>query len=69
MKEKLNQLLKDVDNSYNMALIKLPMTVRKMVWLEHCSKLSQIHISFIKTIFLKEPLKKLSHRHIFCNFF
>ncbi|XP_026204584.1 borealin isoform X2 [Anabas testudineus] len=36
MKEKLNQLLKDVDNSYNMALIKLPMTVRKMVWLEHC---------------------------------
>lgn len=36
MKEKLNQLLKDVDNSYNMALIKLPMSVRKMSWLEHC---------------------------------
>ncbi|KAF3707242.1 Borealin Cell division cycle-associated protein 8 Dasra-B [Channa argus] len=36
MKEKLNQLLKDVDNSYNMALIKLPMAIRKMSWLEHC---------------------------------
>lgn len=48
MKEKLNQLLKDVDNSYNMALIKLPMTVRKMLWLEQCSKLSPIHIHFIK---------------------
>uniref|UniRef100_A0A3Q0S6E7 Cell division cycle associated 8 n=1 Tax=Amphilophus citrinellus TaxID=61819 RepID=A0A3Q0S6E7_AMPCI len=38
LKEKLNQLLKDVDNSYNMALIKLPKAVRQMSWLEHCSK-------------------------------
>ncbi|XP_037649802.1 borealin [Sebastes umbrosus] len=35
MKEKINQLLKDVDNSYNMALIKLPKAVRQMGWLEH----------------------------------
>ncbi|KAM4724779.1 borealin isoform 2-T2 [Anableps anableps] len=37
MKEKLNQLLKDVDNSYNMALIKLPQAVRQMVWLQLCN--------------------------------
>ncbi|XP_072227321.1 borealin [Leuresthes tenuis] len=36
LKEKINQLLKDVDNSYNMALIKLPKAVRQVVWLEHC---------------------------------
>ncbi|XP_034748264.1 borealin [Etheostoma cragini] len=35
LKEKINQLLKDVDNSYNMAQIKLPKAVRQMVWLEH----------------------------------
>uniref|UniRef100_A0A3B3D566 Cell division cycle associated 8 n=1 Tax=Oryzias melastigma TaxID=30732 RepID=A0A3B3D566_ORYME len=40
MKEKINHLLKDIDNSYNMALIKLPMAVRQMVWLEFCSKSS-----------------------------
>ncbi|XP_023129755.1 borealin isoform X2 [Amphiprion ocellaris] len=36
MKEKINQLLKDVDNSYNMALIKLPKAVRQTSWMEHC---------------------------------
>ncbi|XP_035537326.1 borealin [Morone saxatilis] len=36
LKEKINQLLKDVDNSYNMALIKLPKAVRQTTWLEHC---------------------------------
>ncbi|XP_068567408.1 borealin [Cebidichthys violaceus] len=35
MKEKINQLLKDVDNGYNMAIIKLPKAVRQMTWLEH----------------------------------
>lgn len=35
MKEKINQLLKDVDNSYNMALIKLPSAVRQTLWMEH----------------------------------
>lgn len=35
LKERINQLLKDVDNSYNMALIKLPKAVRQMTWLEH----------------------------------
>lgn len=40
MKEKIHQLLKDVDNSYNMALIKLPRAVRQMAWLEHCSELT-----------------------------
>ncbi|XP_034401763.1 borealin [Cyclopterus lumpus] len=35
MKEKINQLLKDVDNSYNMALIKLPKAVRQTNWLEY----------------------------------
>ncbi|XP_029299108.1 borealin isoform X2 [Cottoperca gobio] len=34
MKEKLNQLLKDVDNSYNMALIKVSKADRQMPWLE-----------------------------------
>ncbi|KAI4818262.1 hypothetical protein KUCAC02_011612 [Chaenocephalus aceratus] len=34
MKEKLNHLLKDVDNGYNMALIKLPKAVRQMPWME-----------------------------------
>ncbi|XP_034560509.1 borealin [Notolabrus celidotus] len=36
LKEKLNQLLKDVDNSYNMALIKLPKAIRQTAWLDHC---------------------------------
>nr|XP_046274347.1 borealin [Scatophagus argus] len=36
LKEKINQLLKDVDNSYNMALIKLPKAFRQTAWLEHC---------------------------------
>lgn len=35
LKEKINQLLKDVDNSYNMALIKLPKAVRQTSWVEH----------------------------------
>ncbi|XP_075867496.1 borealin [Nelusetta ayraudi] len=35
MKEKINQLLKDMDNSANMALLKLPMSVREMNWLEY----------------------------------
>ncbi|XP_068432068.1 borealin [Clinocottus analis] len=35
MKEKINQLLKDVDNSYNMALIKLPKAVRQTNWLDY----------------------------------
>lgn len=35
LKERINQLLKDVDNSYNMAVIKLPKAVRQMAWLEH----------------------------------
>lgn len=37
MKEKIKQLLKDVDNSYNMALIKLPRAVRQMNWLQFCN--------------------------------
>ncbi|XP_067112280.1 borealin isoform X1 [Osmerus mordax] len=36
LKEKRNHLLKDADNCYNMALIKLPTAVRRMNWLEHC---------------------------------
>ncbi|XP_023832186.1 borealin [Salvelinus sp. IW2-2015] len=36
LKEKTNSLLKDADNFYNMAVIKLPKTVRQMNWLEHC---------------------------------
>ncbi|KAL3043587.1 hypothetical protein OYC64_003447 [Pagothenia borchgrevinki] len=34
MKEKLNHMLKDVDNGYNMLLIKLPKSVRQMPWIE-----------------------------------
>ncbi|XP_054910967.1 borealin [Poeciliopsis prolifica] len=36
MREKINQLLKDVDNSCNMALIKLPRTLRQTGWLQLC---------------------------------
>ncbi|KAF7667260.1 hypothetical protein LDENG_00069890 [Lucifuga dentata] len=36
LKEKRNQLLKDIDNSYNMALIKLPKAIRQMNWLDYC---------------------------------
>ncbi|XP_036372214.1 borealin [Megalops cyprinoides] len=36
LKERMNSLLKDADNFYNMALIKLPKTVRQMNWLEFC---------------------------------
>ncbi|XP_026156472.1 borealin [Mastacembelus armatus] len=36
LKAKIDQLMKDVDSSYNMALIKLPMAVRQMNWLEYC---------------------------------
>ncbi|XP_071381429.1 borealin [Centroberyx affinis] len=36
LKEKRNHLLKSADNSYNMALIKLPKAVRIMNWLDHC---------------------------------
>lgn len=53
LKEKINQLLKDVDNSYNMALIKLPKAVRQMVWLERCSKLTQAHRSDLYCLCLK----------------
>ncbi|CAJ1083183.1 borealin [Xyrichtys novacula] len=35
MKERMNQLLKDVENSYNMALIKLPKAIRQTLWLDH----------------------------------
>ncbi|KAJ0003641.1 hypothetical protein NQD34_008739 [Periophthalmus magnuspinnatus] len=38
LKEKLSQLLKDVDNGYNMAIIKLPKAVRQLNWIEHCSQ-------------------------------
>ncbi|XP_047461494.1 borealin-like [Mugil cephalus] len=36
LKEQMYQLLKDVDNSYNMAIITLPLAVRQMSWLENC---------------------------------
>uniref|UniRef100_A0A8C6SVH0 Cell division cycle associated 8 n=1 Tax=Neogobius melanostomus TaxID=47308 RepID=A0A8C6SVH0_9GOBI len=38
LKEKLSQLLKDVDNGHNMALIKLPKAIRQMNWIEHFSE-------------------------------
>lgn len=43
MKEKINQLLKDMDNSANMALLKLPMSVREMNWLEYFSEFTCAH--------------------------
>ncbi|KAI1901756.1 hypothetical protein AGOR_G00037680 [Albula goreensis] len=36
LKERTNSLLKDADNFYNMALIKLPTAVRQMNWIEFC---------------------------------
>ncbi|KAJ8273048.1 hypothetical protein GJAV_G00096800 [Gymnothorax javanicus] len=36
LKEKTNSLLKEADNFYNMALIKLPKAVRQMTWIEFC---------------------------------
>lgn len=38
MKEKLKQVLKDVDNSYDMALLKIPKAIRQSSWLELFSK-------------------------------
>lgn len=38
MKEKLKQMLKDVDNSYDMALLKIPKAIRQSSWLEFYSK-------------------------------
>lgn len=38
MKEKLKQLLKDVDNSYDMALLKIPKAIRQSSWLEFYSE-------------------------------
>ncbi|XP_051949191.1 borealin-like [Xyrauchen texanus] len=37
LKEKTNNLLKDADNLYKTALIKLPMAVRKMNWVQYCN--------------------------------
>lgn len=50
LKERINQLLKDVDNSYNMAVIKLPKAVRQMAWLEHlkCEKPKSPEVDNIK---------------------
>ncbi|MCI4392155.1 hypothetical protein PGIGA_G00142820 [Pangasianodon gigas] len=36
LNEKTNNLLKDADNLYNMTLIKLPMAVRQMNWIQYC---------------------------------
>ncbi|XP_068603696.1 borealin [Brachionichthys hirsutus] len=36
MKEKVNRLLTNVNNSYNCALFKLPKLVRQMPWLNYC---------------------------------
>uniref|UniRef100_A0A4W5MFC1 Cell division cycle associated 8 n=1 Tax=Hucho hucho TaxID=62062 RepID=A0A4W5MFC1_9TELE len=36
LSERTNSLLKDADNFFNMAVIKLPKAVRQMNWLEHC---------------------------------
>ncbi|XP_054620503.1 borealin [Dunckerocampus dactyliophorus] len=35
LREKKNQLLKDADNHYNMALVKIPKAVRQINWLEY----------------------------------
>uniref|UniRef100_A0A3Q2YYT9 Cell division cycle associated 8 n=1 Tax=Hippocampus comes TaxID=109280 RepID=A0A3Q2YYT9_HIPCM len=40
LQERKNQMLRDLRNSYNVALIKLPANVRKMTWMEHFSKCS-----------------------------
>ncbi|KAK1804753.1 hypothetical protein P4O66_003602 [Electrophorus voltai] len=37
LKEKTNNLLKDADNLYNIALIKMPMAVRQMNWIQYCA--------------------------------
>ncbi|XP_038133932.1 borealin [Cyprinodon tularosa] len=42
MKEKLIQQLKDVDNSYNVDLLKLPKAVRKMPWMEFYTDLDNL---------------------------
>ncbi|KAG7316997.1 hypothetical protein KOW79_019295 [Hemibagrus wyckioides] len=36
LNERTNNLLKDADNLYNMTLIKLPMAVRQMNWVQYC---------------------------------
>ncbi|XP_031442126.1 borealin [Clupea harengus] len=37
LKERTNNLLKDADHLYNMALIKLPKVVRQMNWVDFCA--------------------------------
>ncbi|XP_030645326.1 borealin [Chanos chanos] len=36
LKERTNNLLKDADNLYNMAMIKVPMAVRQLSWIKLC---------------------------------
>ena len=38
LKEQQNHLLTEIDNRYNMAIIKLPKAVRQMNWLLYFSK-------------------------------
>jgi len=64
LKEKINQLLKDVDNSYNMALIKLPKAVRQVVWLEHCSESAHTHARTHTHISSKNISAGLNNRNV-----
>lgn len=38
LSEKTAQMLKDVDNAYSLALLKIPKAIRQMNWLEVFSK-------------------------------
>ncbi|KAI9518115.1 hypothetical protein NQZ68_040236 [Dissostichus eleginoides] len=42
MREKLNQLLNDVENGYTMALVKLPKTIRQMPWMEQLPEVANV---------------------------
>lgn len=46
LNEKATQMLKDVDNTYSLALLKIPKTVRQMNWIEVFSKSRQCCLSY-----------------------
>lgn len=68
LNEKTNNLLNDADNLYNVTLIKLPMTVRQMNWIEYCGLCSNVLPAFSSLHLLLHNcvsgLNKMSYSYI-----
>ncbi|XP_031645148.1 borealin-like isoform X2 [Oncorhynchus kisutch] len=65
LKERTNGLLKDADNFFNMAVIKLPKAVRQMNWLEHCG--SEKPKSPVEDVKLEPGLIRKGHTSPACQ--